>query len=111
MTRDDLPAQKPPVRRENGLRPLHGPLADRGVLPTYQTDVQVGRLSRALGQRGQVAGMDGAVGLCAAEVFEPDERLDAQFHADIHHLARRPVEPDRPVGLFEITLWDSRRGF
>lgn len=55
--------------------------------------------------------MDGAAGLRVAEISEPDERLDTQFHSDLCSGEGVVMDAHRSVRIFENALWDSRRKF
>ncbi len=69
--RDGFCHQQLYLERSQYRRTVPLPLADRSVLQADQADPATGRLPWAQCQRGAVAGLDGAAGVCAAAASRP----------------------------------------
>ena len=78
------------------------------VFQTSQTESQAGQLPRSQCQRGEVAGLHGTAGVCAAALHGAPVGMGAQLHAVVCRYAFGLMGADRLVSLVEI-LWDSKR--
>ena len=82
-------------------------VADRSVFQTDQTNLTVGGFLRLQRQCCAVAGLDGAVSLFVATIFELSVEVVPQFHEAIHDPTSGVVGKTGFIGFARL-LWDSQ---